>query len=273
MTMYTEQFATPEGRAVFTRIWQPNNKGTYSIGVAFPKQTTDMTVLQAKVQELQAKGFNKTCIKDADVDRCNDGQLRAEKYPAMAGCWFVDFTARRPVRVIGPDHLDLTDQSQLYPGCWVQLVAHGWTWTSKDGGGTGVSMGVDLIMVVPANGRPADELKSTASAVDPSLLGAPGAPLPQQAPMQQPAYGAPAPAPAPQQAPMQPPVYPQSAPQQAPMQPPVYPQSAPQQAPVYQQPAPQQQQAPAPQMAPQPPAYGAPAPGVQPMGPTNVFDQ
>lgn len=145
---------TPIARASFVYVMdaqQPNAKNglkepKYSIVLLFGSDA-DLTLLKQNAYEAIVAKWGADRAKwpaNLKLPFRDQGEKQHEGY--VAGCKMVVPTAKQKPQVTGPTNKPLTDQSQLYAGCYVRASVRAFTY--ETGGNKGVSFGLQNLQVL-----------------------------------------------------------------------------------------------------------------------------
>lgn len=172
-----EKVTTPEFRVSFPKVFEPSafpgQKPKYSIGMLIPK-TVDISKLKAMMQKAVAEKWPDptkrpkkliSAIKDGDTDVMDDGTLRCEKYPEIAGHWFISASSVQKPGLVDKNLQPIIDQAEFYAGCYAIATLTCFAYApSKDRPQSkyGVSFGLQNIMKT----RPGEAFSGRAKAED-----------------------------------------------------------------------------------------------------------
>lgn len=109
-------------------------------------------------------GLIKNPILDGDGPQ-GVSKKTGERYPELAGCWFIrpSATLQVPPRVVNRKVLPVTEiGDEFYSGCYVHAMLNAFCWTN-DKNGKGVSFGVMAVQVAKDG-----EKLASAGGIDPS---------------------------------------------------------------------------------------------------------
>jgi len=90
------------------------------------------------------------CIKDGDTFTDRDGNLKKASYPEFANCYALDARTKKRPKIVGPNGLELLDESEIYSGIIGAAAFHLY---SFDNVTKGVNAGLECFMKV-ADGDP-----------------------------------------------------------------------------------------------------------------------
>lgn len=154
---------TPEFRLCFPHLFKPTSfegstRETYNCVMVFPKGT-DLS----KLKEIAKAAFVKAFPNGAKGARSpfRDGNEMADEWGEV----FRDATFIRASSNIKPGVADrrkrlITDEEQVYSGCYARAIVHAFTYDVK--GNRGVSFGLDAVQIV----REGEPLGGGAAAVN-----------------------------------------------------------------------------------------------------------
>jgi len=131
-----DKLTTPTFRVSFPNVFEPkvygNGKPKFSITMLVPKSENIDNIKSAMRAAVEEKwpDANKrpkklhNPIKDGDTDMMEDGTLRKDKYPEMAGHWvFTASSVSRP-GVVDRNVQPILDAEEFYPGCYARATVH-----------------------------------------------------------------------------------------------------------------------------------------------------
>lgn len=132
---------TPEFRVSFSNVLTPkagmnDGKPKYSLVMMFPK-SVDISAIQNLLAAAVAAEWPDATrrppnldhpIKDGDTDIMQDGTLRKDKYPEMAGHWCISASSVRKPGVVDQNVLPILEQEQFYSGCYAIATIHAFTY-------------------------------------------------------------------------------------------------------------------------------------------------
>jgi len=158
------QIVTGKVRLSFAHLFEPyaaqaNQDPKYSCMILIPKSDTDTLEKVRRAQQLAAEAGKTTkfggkippnlhyTLRDAD----EEGDL--ERYPEMAGHYFMNLANKTAPGLIDKDKNPILDRSQLYSGCYVRVQMGAFAYNSN--GNKGVSFGLNHVQKW-ADGEPLD---------------------------------------------------------------------------------------------------------------------
>jgi hypothetical protein len=135
---------TPEFRVSFPNVFEKSQlSGKYGCGLMFPKDVTDMKILEAQIATVILEKWGKKKPKNLALPILDgDESDRAER----EGFWYINAKAgkyRPPL--IDRQKEDIEDPEEFYAGCWARAVLTLYTYDRKDIGKAGVSVGLRSI--------------------------------------------------------------------------------------------------------------------------------
>jgi len=135
---------TPEFRVSFPNVFEKSQlSDKYGCGLMFPKESTDMKILEAQIQTVILEKWGKKTPKNLALPILDgDESDRAER----EGYWYVNGKAgkyRPPL--VDRQKEDIEDPEEFYAGCWARAVITLYTYDRKDIGKAGVSIGIRSI--------------------------------------------------------------------------------------------------------------------------------
>jgi hypothetical protein len=151
---------TPAFRVSFPKVFQPADNGKFGLVMLFPKESTDMRLLEAAIttlgKEKYPKGLPKgffPAIHDGD-----DSEREEQK-----GQWVINGKCGkyRP-GIVDQNKQDILDEADFYPGCWARAVITLFDWVYPKMGTKGISVNVRNIQKI----RDDEPLISRVSAAD-----------------------------------------------------------------------------------------------------------
>jgi len=169
---------TPKGRVSFPHCFIPRApmQGAdekYSITILIPKSENIDAIKALRNKAVTDKWPDETKrpknihnpIKDGDTDVMNDGSLRKDKYPELAGHWLI--TASRSKKTGRPKVVDqamqeIIEESDLYAGCYARMSIHAFAYAptkDKPQMKYGVSFGLNNVQKL-AEGEPLGGMSS-----------------------------------------------------------------------------------------------------------------
>lgn len=169
---------TPKGRVSFPHCFvprapRPGADEKYSITLLIPK-----TENIDKIKELRNKAVSDKWpdaakrpknlhnpIKDGDTDVMNDGSLRKDKYPELAGHWLISAGRSKKTgrpKVVDQQMQEIIEESDLYAGCYARMSIHAFAYAptkDKPQMKCGVSFGLNNVQKL-AEGEPLGGMSS-----------------------------------------------------------------------------------------------------------------
>lgn len=134
----SKQILTPEFRVAFPNVFQPNDKGKYSITMLFDKNNFNAAPFQEIIKEVLEQvqtvvykgqpipqGVRRSPIKDGDVPNSENKIHFPGYYSANAGTMYQPGLVDANVQPI-------INQGEFYPGCYARAKVHAF-WFDKDG--------------------------------------------------------------------------------------------------------------------------------------------
>jgi hypothetical protein len=112
---------TPPARASYVQVHEPKpgpdgGAEKYNISLIFPKDSTDLSKLEAAIKEAAEAKFGKkvpknlrTPIRDGDIDR--------EDRPEYADSWFMNASSTRKPGLVDADRDPILEADEFYSGC------------------------------------------------------------------------------------------------------------------------------------------------------------
>ncbi len=132
---------TPEFRVSFPNVFEKSQlSGKYGCGLMFPKDSTEMKVLEAAIEaEILEKWGKKKPKSLATPILDGDESDRAER----EGFWYINAKAGKyQPPLIDRQKEEIIDPEDFYAGCWARAVITLYTYDRKDVGKAGVSVGL-----------------------------------------------------------------------------------------------------------------------------------
>jgi hypothetical protein len=157
------QVVTPKARASFVYAFRPQEpdaenglkESKYSIALLFTEES-DLTLLkEAAMAAVTAEWGSDPDKWPANLKKPfrDQGEKKFEGYEP--GRKFIIATSKYKPEIVGPSGKPLTDEAQLYAGCWVRASVNAFTY--KTGGNVGVAFGLNNIQKLdddePLGGR------------------------------------------------------------------------------------------------------------------------
>ena len=132
---------TPEFRVSFPNVFEKSQlSDKYGCGMMFPKDSTDMKVLEAAIEAIILEKWGKKRPKSLALPILDgDESDRGER----EGVWYINGKAgkyRPPL--IDRQKEEIEDPEEFYAGCWARAVITLYTYDRKDIGKAGVSVGI-----------------------------------------------------------------------------------------------------------------------------------
>lgn len=167
-----ERVTTPKGRVSFPNLFTPRAVMTgaaekYSVTLLIPKTEDISKLVELRNKTVSDKWPDANTrpkklhnpIKDGDTDVMDDGTLRKEKYPEVAGHWII--AASRTKKAGAPKVVDqqmqaILDEGEVYAGCYARMSVHAFAYApSKNAPQSkyGVSFGLNNVQKL-AEGEP-----------------------------------------------------------------------------------------------------------------------
>ncbi|MCA9404582.1 MAG: DUF2815 family protein [Candidatus Omnitrophica bacterium] len=162
------KLTTPEFRVSFPSLFQPrafgNSAPKYVVTMLIPK-STDISALQQAMQQCVTERWPDVNtrpkrlhnpIKDGDTDVMEDGTLRKEKYPEMAGHWVINASSKQRPGVVDHNVQPILDEAEVFAGCWGRATVTVFAYApnkSNPQSKYGVGFGLQNFQKVPAKGR------------------------------------------------------------------------------------------------------------------------
>jgi hypothetical protein len=128
-------------RISFPKLFKPvafgNGKPKYSMVMLIPKNDPQIKELKKLVADTAREFWpeeNKrpknvmNPIKDGDTDLMEDGTLRCEKYPEMAGHYVVSASTVDRPGVVDHDVQPILDETEIYSGCFCRTKVHAYAY-------------------------------------------------------------------------------------------------------------------------------------------------
>lgn len=166
----SEDLKTPLARFSFPNLLKPQTKkkdnGTetqeYNCVLLFPK-STDLSVLKNAVAKVareewgdKADGWIKDgLIKHPFLD--GDGpqglsKKTGERHAGYEGTTFIRTSSTRRPKLVNRKIEPITDEEEIYAGCYGYAVVNAYAWTN-DKGGKGISFGINMLQVAKEGER------------------------------------------------------------------------------------------------------------------------
>jgi hypothetical protein len=138
---------TPEFIVSFPAVFEPSRiNGKFGCGLMFPKETTDMKILEKAIETAAKENWGTNMPKKLSTPILDgDDSDREER----AGMWYIN--AKGPnggkfaPALIDRDKDDISDPEDFYPGCFARARITLFAYTHKETGNKGVSVGVRSI--------------------------------------------------------------------------------------------------------------------------------
>ena len=142
-------------RLSFEHVWSPNRmdenaKAKYSASILIPKEDTATLQKVRDAQEAAAqegvaskwKGKRpanlKLPLRDGDEERPDD--------PSYAGCYFLNATSNNKPGIVDLSRQEITDESQVYSGCYCRFSLMFYPFSSN--GNNGVAVGLNNVQKI-----------------------------------------------------------------------------------------------------------------------------
>ena len=148
---------TPAFTASYVKVLEPaetlNGDLKYSVSMIFPKDTTDLAVLETAVREAMAAKFGKKLPPNAK-NPIRDGDTERDS-PEYANSWFINASSTRRPQVVDYSTGDLvtddTDDMGIYSGCKCRASVAFFGYDAS--GNRGVGVGLNNIQVLRRTAR------------------------------------------------------------------------------------------------------------------------
>lgn len=137
---------TPEFRVSFPKIFEKGMDGKFGCGMMFDKDSTDMKLLQAKIEEAVKDKWGSKKPKNLTLPIMDgDDSDRAER----EGCWYINGKAGKYRPALVDRYKDeIEDPEEFYAGCYARAVITLYSYDRKDIGKAGVSVGIRSIQKI-----------------------------------------------------------------------------------------------------------------------------
>ncbi|MBW1812640.1 MAG: DUF2815 family protein [Deltaproteobacteria bacterium] len=132
---------TAEFRVSFPNVFEKSQlSGKYGCGMMFPKDSTDMKVLNAAIETVILEKWGKKKPKTLALPVLDgDESDRGER----AGYFYINGKAGKyKAPLVDREKDEITDPEEFYAGCWARAVITLYTYDRKDIGKAGVSVGI-----------------------------------------------------------------------------------------------------------------------------------
>lgn len=135
-----------EVRLSFVHVWEPNQNGKYSVTCLLPKTNADAV---AKLQEIMAEA------EDAGITKKWNGKKPAKVHSPVhdgdgtkengepfgdecKGMWVFTATSKDKPQIVGLDKHPITDQSEVYSGCYANVCINAGAYSYQGKNGIGL---------------------------------------------------------------------------------------------------------------------------------------
>jgi hypothetical protein len=132
---------TPEFRVSFPNMFEKSQlSGKYGCGMMFPKDSTDMKLLEAQIETVLKEKWGAKLPKGiARPILDGDESDRSER----EGYFYINGKAGQyKAPLVDRDKDEITDPEEFYAGCWARAVITFYTYDRKDVGKKGISVGI-----------------------------------------------------------------------------------------------------------------------------------
>jgi len=131
---------TPEFRVSFPKIFEKGMDGKFGCGMMFDKKETDMSLLEAKVEEMIKEKWGTKKPKKLTLPIMDGDESDREE---REGMFYVNGKAGkyRPA-LVDRYKEDIADPEEFYAGCFARAVITLYSYDRKDLGKAGVSVGI-----------------------------------------------------------------------------------------------------------------------------------
>lgn len=139
---------TPEYRVSFPNVFEKSQlSGKYGCGMMFPKDSTDMKLLEAQIATVVKEKWGTKVPKNIALPILDGDE---SDRPEREGYWYINGKAgnfkppcverdRDPITKQFPP---IEDPEEFYAGCWARSVITFYTYDRKDIGKAGVSVSI-----------------------------------------------------------------------------------------------------------------------------------
>lgn len=135
---------TPEFRVSFPFVFNKDKQEKYGVGMVFPKDLVDFSVLENAIEEAISEKWPKKRPAGLMLPILDGDEGNREEYQ---GAFYINGKCGKyKPGVINADRTELTEPEEFYGGCWARAVITLYSWDNPNVGKRGVSVGVRSLM-------------------------------------------------------------------------------------------------------------------------------